>query len=184
MFGHLTCVSSVYDKEVMVKIRKWRPFCTPSWILKNADRDFRGLFISDSTHILGPFLKKSACYQKCPGQNYYYWPISVNCHLIILPALYMFLLFKWCKVILSDNCFSFSIWDDTTNSYPYLLRHHWDNPYQKHNVYCLNVYVKVKQKHVGVEQQKHHVWYLKQVNIKINYDIKENSPTLPKVVTH
>ena len=22
MFGHLTCVSSVYDKEVMVKIRK------------------------------------------------------------------------------------------------------------------------------------------------------------------
>ena len=29
-------------------------------------RNFRGLFISDSTHIPGPILKKSACYQKCP----------------------------------------------------------------------------------------------------------------------
>ena len=28
--------------------------------------NFRGLFISDSTHIPGPILKKSACYQKCP----------------------------------------------------------------------------------------------------------------------
>ena len=44
MFGHLTCVSSVYDKEVMVKIRKWRPFWTPSWILKNANRGFPGTF--------------------------------------------------------------------------------------------------------------------------------------------
>ena len=29
-------------------------------------RDYRGLFISDSTHIPGPILKKSACYQRCP----------------------------------------------------------------------------------------------------------------------
>ena len=29
-------------------------------------RAFRGLFISDSTHIPGPILKKLACYQKCP----------------------------------------------------------------------------------------------------------------------
>ena len=42
--GHLTCVSTVYDKEVMVKIRKWRPFWTPSWILKNANRGFQGTF--------------------------------------------------------------------------------------------------------------------------------------------
>ena len=29
-------------------------------------RNFQGLFISDSTHIPGPILKKSAHYQKCP----------------------------------------------------------------------------------------------------------------------
>ena len=44
MFGYLTCVSSVYGKEVMVKIRKWRPFLTPSWILKNASKGFPGTF--------------------------------------------------------------------------------------------------------------------------------------------
>ena len=39
----------------------WR---MPTW-------DFRGLFISDSTHIPGPILKKSACYQKCPPFGLY-----------------------------------------------------------------------------------------------------------------
>ena len=28
--------------------------------------DFRGLLVSDSTHISGPILKKSACSEKCP----------------------------------------------------------------------------------------------------------------------
>ena len=31
MFGYLTCVSSVYGWEIMIKIRKWRPFWMPSW---------------------------------------------------------------------------------------------------------------------------------------------------------
>ena len=44
IFGYLTCVSIVYGKEVMVKIRKWRPFWTPSWILKNANKGFLGTF--------------------------------------------------------------------------------------------------------------------------------------------
>ena len=38
---------------------------------KMPTRDFRGLFISDSTHIPGPILKKSACYQTCPPFGLY-----------------------------------------------------------------------------------------------------------------
>ena len=57
-------------------------------------RDFRGLFISDSTHIPGPILKKSACYQKCPpfgalwpnttGLYVYCAVSSFNCQWILL----------------------------------------------------------------------------------------------------
>ena len=40
MFGYITCVSSVYGKEVMVKIRKWRPFWTPTWTPNSGILDF------------------------------------------------------------------------------------------------------------------------------------------------
>ena len=44
MFRHLFHVSDTSGGKVMIEIGKWRPFWTPSWILKNRQGGFSGTF--------------------------------------------------------------------------------------------------------------------------------------------
>ena len=73
--------------------------------------DFSGLFISDSTHIPEPILKKSACYQKCSPFGLYelnYWAIRY------------YNLYEWIRLGLYNNSLIFC---DTYMSVP-----HWSRP--------------------------------------------------------
>ena len=57
MFRYLTCVSSVYGWEIMIKIQKWRPFWMPSWTPNRDHSRFWFLVVIMFTYIYSSHFK-------------------------------------------------------------------------------------------------------------------------------
>ena len=73
LFRHFDDGSGILGGKVTIKPVYGDHFGRHLEFLRTHKRDFRGLLVSDSTHIPEPTLQKSAFYQRCCGFSLYNW---------------------------------------------------------------------------------------------------------------